>query len=298
MILLFTDFGPGGPYVGQMKAVLLQAAPGVPLVDLMADAPAHDPMAAAYLLAALAGEFAPGSVFLAVVDPGVGSARRAVAAEIDGRWYVAPDNGLLEPLLRRAKVARAWRAGHDPGRTSSSSNAGSRTRPLVRSTDAGWSNRRTGDQRPTLAIGESVVRTCRRHQRGNERCITGLAVQGGRHGDHQARATIDRRQHFSAEQRACHSEQEFQTLGQLLDSSCRRCESLRRPHSKPAANELPETEQDPSGDDFTVDKSASDTGTGMRATCRRQPDPSRPSRRYLARQQSWFARCLDAPAEP
>ncbi|HUI17606.1 MAG TPA: SAM-dependent chlorinase/fluorinase [Alphaproteobacteria bacterium] len=120
MIVLFTDFGPGGPYVGQMKAVLLRTAPGVPLVDLMADAPAHDPMAAAYLLAALAGEFAPGSVFLAVVDPGVGSARRAVTAEIDGRWYVAPDNGLLEPLLRRAKLVRAWEIAWRPERLSAS----------------------------------------------------------------------------------------------------------------------------------------------------------------------------------
>ena len=120
MIVLFTDFGPGGPYVGQMKAVLLRVAPGVPLVDLMADAPAHDPMAAAYLLASLVDEFAPGSVFLAVVDPGVGSARRAVTAEIDGRWYVAPDNGLLEPLLRRAKSARAWEITWRPARLSAS----------------------------------------------------------------------------------------------------------------------------------------------------------------------------------
>ena len=103
-----------------MKAVLLGAAPGVPLVDLMADAPAHDPMAAAYLFASFVDEFAPGTVFLAVVDPGVGSARRAVSAEIDGRWYVAPDNGLLEPLLRRAKSTHAWEIAWRPERLSAS----------------------------------------------------------------------------------------------------------------------------------------------------------------------------------
>ncbi|MGO8915196.1 MAG: S-adenosyl-l-methionine hydroxide adenosyltransferase family protein [Stellaceae bacterium] len=120
MIVLFTDFGAGGPYLGQVKAVLYGAAPTIPVIDLMADAPAHDPMSAAYLLAAYVSEFPHGTVFLAVVDPGVGSGRRAVAAEIDGRWYVAPDNGLLEPLLRRAKVARAWEIAWRPERLSAS----------------------------------------------------------------------------------------------------------------------------------------------------------------------------------
>ncbi len=54
MILLFTDFGLAGPYHGQMKVVLAGDAPGVPVIDLIADAPRHDPRAAAYLLAALA----------------------------------------------------------------------------------------------------------------------------------------------------------------------------------------------------------------------------------------------------
>ena len=59
MIVLFTDFGPAGPYVGQMKAVLAAAAPSVPVVDLVSDAPAFDPKASAYLLAALAPEHGP-----------------------------------------------------------------------------------------------------------------------------------------------------------------------------------------------------------------------------------------------
>jgi len=105
MIVLFTDFGVRGPYVGQVKAVLHGDAPGVPVVDLTADAPAHDPKRAAYLLAPLAGEFPPGSVFLAVVDPGVGGARSAGVLAAGGRWFVGPENGLFELVLRRADAA-------------------------------------------------------------------------------------------------------------------------------------------------------------------------------------------------
>ncbi len=75
MIVLFTDFGLQGPIRGQMKAVLHQMAPGMPVIDLFADAPVGNPKASAYLLAAYAEWVAPGSVFLCVVDPGVGSAR-------------------------------------------------------------------------------------------------------------------------------------------------------------------------------------------------------------------------------
>ncbi len=108
MIALFTDFGIAGPYTGQVKAVLARLAPGVPVVDLFADLPAGKPKSAAYLLAAYAPWFAPPIVFLAVVDPGVGSTRRAVVVEGDGRFYVGPENGLFELLLRRAGRARSW----------------------------------------------------------------------------------------------------------------------------------------------------------------------------------------------
>ncbi len=108
MIALFTDFGLAGPYTGQMKAVLARAAPGVAVIDLFADAPAQNPKAGAYLLPPYAGWFPRGSVCLAVVDPGVGSPRRALAVEADGRWYVGPDNGLFEIVLRRAAVAQAF----------------------------------------------------------------------------------------------------------------------------------------------------------------------------------------------
>jgi S-adenosyl-L-methionine hydrolase (adenosine-forming) len=109
MIALCTDFGLGGPYTGQVKAVLARMAPQVPVVDLFADLPAFSPQLAAYLLAAYALRFEPGDVIVAVVDPGVGSVRRALVVEADGRWLTGPDNGLFEPILRRARASRAWR---------------------------------------------------------------------------------------------------------------------------------------------------------------------------------------------
>ncbi|HUB95908.1 MAG TPA: SAM-dependent chlorinase/fluorinase [Stellaceae bacterium] len=108
MIVLFTDFGVAGPYTGQVKAVLDQRAPGETVIDLFADAPMRDPRAASYLLAAYADWFPAGTVLLAVVDPGVGGARAPLAARIDGRWFVGPDNGLFEIALRRAAKSEIW----------------------------------------------------------------------------------------------------------------------------------------------------------------------------------------------
>jgi len=96
MIVLFTDFGLQGPYTGQMKAVLYQMAPGVRLIDLFADAPVGNSKPSAYLLAAYAEWFPAGTVFLSVVDPGVGGTRPAIILEADGRWYVGAGNGLFE----------------------------------------------------------------------------------------------------------------------------------------------------------------------------------------------------------
>lgn len=109
MLAFFSDFGWQGPYVGQVKAVLAAQAPGVPVIDLMHDAPCFSPRAAAYLLAALVKPFPTASVFLCVVDPGVGDPkRRAVLLEADGNWFVAPDNGLLNVIAQRASRC-VWR---------------------------------------------------------------------------------------------------------------------------------------------------------------------------------------------
>jgi S-adenosyl-L-methionine hydrolase (adenosine-forming) len=119
LIVLFTDFGLCGPYTGQMKAVLAREAPGTDIIDLFADAPAYDPQASAYLLAAYVGEFAPGTVFLCVVDPGVGSDRVPCVVDADGRWFVGPGNGLFELVVRRARNrVRCWRIDRAPSRLS------------------------------------------------------------------------------------------------------------------------------------------------------------------------------------
>jgi S-adenosylmethionine hydrolase len=120
MIVLFTDFGLEGPYTGQVKAVLYRTAPGVPVVELFADAPARRPKPAAYLLAAYGIWFPPGTVLLAVIDPGVGTQRAALIVEAEGRWYVGPDNGLFELVIRRAATARTWEILQPPGPLSAS----------------------------------------------------------------------------------------------------------------------------------------------------------------------------------
>jgi S-adenosylmethionine hydrolase len=121
MIVVFTDFGPAGPYTGQMKAVLTQQAPQVPVVDLMVDVPVHDVSAAGHLLAAYKDEFPAGSVFLCVVDPGVGSeSREPIVLHADGHWFVGPGNGLFDIVAARCAGVEAWRVLWRPGRLSNS----------------------------------------------------------------------------------------------------------------------------------------------------------------------------------
>ncbi|MGZ8158240.1 MAG: SAM hydrolase/SAM-dependent halogenase family protein [Methylobacter sp.] len=112
-IVLFTDFGPYGPYIGQMESVLRQAAPDVPVINLLSNAPTADPRLSSYLLAALRHSFPINSIFLAVVDPGVGGERRAVVLHADGQIFVGPDNGLLNTVAVQTKNAQwseiTWR---------------------------------------------------------------------------------------------------------------------------------------------------------------------------------------------
>ncbi|MEZ0236915.1 MAG: S-adenosyl-l-methionine hydroxide adenosyltransferase family protein [Methylophilaceae bacterium] len=109
VILLFTDFGSSDIYVGQVKAKLTSLVPTACVIDLLHDVPNFDACAGAYLLAALHESLPLNSVTMAVVDPGVGSARQPVVVEADGRWYVGPDNGLLSVVAGRAETARVWR---------------------------------------------------------------------------------------------------------------------------------------------------------------------------------------------
>ncbi len=115
-IILFTDFGPAGPYLGQMECVLRQIAPAAPVINLVSDAPAANPRASAYLLAALRSGFPENSIFLAVIDPGVGSARKAVVLRADGHYFVGPDNGLLNTVAVHSRQTQwleiTWQPEH------------------------------------------------------------------------------------------------------------------------------------------------------------------------------------------
>jgi hypothetical protein len=114
MIVLFTDFGVRDPYVGQVKARLAKHAPEQQVIDLLHEVPDFNPHAGAHLLAALASGFPPGSVFLAVVDPGVGTPRDAVVVQAGGHWFVGPDNGLLSVVVARHADTRLWRVTWQP----------------------------------------------------------------------------------------------------------------------------------------------------------------------------------------
>ena len=104
--MLFTDFGSADIYVGQVKSVLHRLSPQATVIDLAHDLSPYNVRAAAHLLDALKDSFPEGSVFLCVVDPGVGTDRGTVVLEADHRWYVGPDNGLLSVVAARAAEAR------------------------------------------------------------------------------------------------------------------------------------------------------------------------------------------------
>lgn len=101
IIALVTDFGLRDHYVGSMKGAILGICPEAAVVDITHELPAHDVHAGASALAAAFGDFPPGTVFVAVVDPGVGSERRGIAAAAGGFHFVGPDNGILSAALDR-----------------------------------------------------------------------------------------------------------------------------------------------------------------------------------------------------
>ena len=106
VIALLTDFGLRDHYVGTMKGVILGICPQASLVDISHELPAHDVRAGALELAASYRYFPDGTVFLVVVDPGVGTARRAIAAEAGRYSFVAPDNGVLSAVFSEVAPQR------------------------------------------------------------------------------------------------------------------------------------------------------------------------------------------------
>ncbi len=107
IVALLTDFGVADPFVGVMKGVILSAAPGASVVDIAHGVAPQNLEAGSLFLAYSAPYFPVGTTIAAVVDPGVGTSRRAVAVETDRGWRVAPDNGLLTRLLRSERLRAA-----------------------------------------------------------------------------------------------------------------------------------------------------------------------------------------------
>jgi len=99
IITLLTDFGTADGYVAELKGVLLSAVPGVQVIDLSHDVAPQDVESARLAVARYWRRFPAGTVHLVVVDPGVGSARAAIAVRSDERFLVGPDNGVLSPAL-------------------------------------------------------------------------------------------------------------------------------------------------------------------------------------------------------
>lgn len=104
IVALLTDFGLADPWVGVMKGMIKRHNPRAEVIDYCHGVPAHDVRAGAFFLAAAMERFPAGTVHVAVVDPGVGTDRRFLAACAAECFWVAPDNGVLEPVLRRAEV--------------------------------------------------------------------------------------------------------------------------------------------------------------------------------------------------
>lgn len=106
VVALLTDFGVRDHYAGTMKGVILGICPEATLVDISHDVPPHDLRTASLELAASYRYFPSGTVFLVVVDPGVGSSRRPLAAEAGEYRFVAPDNGVLTAVFKETPPRR------------------------------------------------------------------------------------------------------------------------------------------------------------------------------------------------
>ena len=107
LIALLTDFGLQDHYVGTMKGVALGICPDITFVDITHDCPPQDLQTGALELVAAYPHFPPGTIFLVVVDPGVGTSRRAIAVSAGPYTFVAPDNGVAWPALERAGLSAA-----------------------------------------------------------------------------------------------------------------------------------------------------------------------------------------------
>lgn len=119
IVTLTTDFGTRDYYVAAMKAVLVRGCPEVRLIDVTHEVPRHDILCGSITLERAVDGFLPGTVHLAVVDPGVGTDRRILLAELNRQWVVCPDNGLITWAWRRLGPGRAYALTWRPDASSS-----------------------------------------------------------------------------------------------------------------------------------------------------------------------------------
>jgi S-adenosylmethionine hydrolase len=108
ILTLTTDFGLVGPYVAALKGVLLDLAPGAQLVDVCHTISPQNILEGGFVLAGIVDAFPKGTVHLAVIDPGVGTERRLIAARVADQWFVLPDNGLLTGVARGREPSEIW----------------------------------------------------------------------------------------------------------------------------------------------------------------------------------------------
>ncbi len=112
VISLLTDFGSSDPYVGMMKGVIAGICPDANVIDVTHEVPPQDVRLGAFFLERAHRYFPPGTVHVAVVDPGVGTSRGRIALASDGHFFVGPDNGLLSLAARRYRAVSLSRASY------------------------------------------------------------------------------------------------------------------------------------------------------------------------------------------
>lgn len=120
ILALLSDFGLDDVYVGVMKGAIAQISPHIPIIDLSHQIPPQHRLAARFCLLNAYPYFPPGTVYVAVVDPGVGSDRRGVAIQTEGGYLVGPDNGIFSGILARSPAlavvelsnSQYWRTSH------------------------------------------------------------------------------------------------------------------------------------------------------------------------------------------
>ena len=138
MIILYTDFSQLGPYVGQLKSVISQYNPDSKIIDLIHDAPMFDVKHSAYFLNSLTPYFSDESVFCCVVDPGVGGTRNNIVVKADNKYYIGPDNGLFEYIIRSASKLEYYTISWEPEVLSTTFHGRDIYAPIAAQIDSGF----------------------------------------------------------------------------------------------------------------------------------------------------------------